>query len=207
MKEAETDFEPEVPATENATRKEIEAAIAALTPLDKKKLMISARYWARYCRLDGTEISPEDLYQESLIKTLEGERGWPKNRVKFLKQLIRGMESVARHHRARLKAESAAEENARALDPIPIRQGLSAPQPLPTSDAESMLAAKQDLEKLRDFFGDDEEGFKAVVCRANGFSQDEILDELNIDEKGWETVRKRIQRKLVTYIKGNEEES
>lgn len=207
MKEAQVEADLAEQEVAYASRKEVEAAAAALSPADRKRLIIFAKFWCEKFYLSGTDMQPADLLQEALLRALEEEGGrrWPKH-ITFVKFLDRSMESIAGHHRGSMKAEGDAKRATRSLEPPPPKKGVSDPAPIYSDSAEEELAAKDEVERLREFFGDDTQGFRAVWCRALEMSTEEILQDLGIDSKEWETVRKRVQRKLAKYVAAKEEE-
>jgi len=193
--------------SEYATREEAEVAILCLSSLEKKKLMVAALVWWKRFRLQNTEFTPEDLLQEAIRRTLETERPkrWRKAVTSIVKHLDRAMENIAGHHQGRLVVEEKALQVVHSLDDYRPSPTASTPRPIATSNAESQLAAREDLKQLEAFFGEDVQGYQAVCCRALGMDTSEIMRELGIDANEWETIRKRVQRKLAKYLSGKEE--
>lgn len=173
-----------------ASRSEIEDALKSLTPVDQKKLMVAARFWWKRFGLQSSSLGPEDLLQEAVFRALKEERArnWPKH-ISFVKFLSRGMESIASHHREKMETEKAA-----------------VPPPPEVSDMGSQLQAQKDVRLIRDIFADDPKAFDVLALKAQGVDAKEIMDELQLSGTEWETIRKRIRRKLAKYVNANEEE-
>ncbi|UOF02883.1 sigma-70 RNA polymerase sigma factor region 4 domain-containing protein [Bdellovibrio reynosensis] len=173
-----------------ASSEEVEFAVRALTPGDRKKLLLSARFWWRKFGLHYSELQPEDLLQEAVCRALSGDRKWPKH-VSFIKFISQTIKSIAGHHRTSRESE---------LDRInqKITDG--------SSDQDSKIDAAAEVEKIRIFFGEDTQGFEVLKLKAEGLDGVEIMEALELDEKEWETVRKRVQRKVAKYIASKEEE-
>ena len=209
IEDADLDPDEGAQPDEYASREEAQAAISALSSADKKKLMVAAQYWWRRYRLEATEVEAEDLLQEAVLRTLKREkpRRWRKATVSIVKHLDRAMESIATHHCERHDAERRAAATSRGLDPAPPAPTTSAPRPPPSSNPESQLAAREQIDEIRSLFGDDTQGFQAVVCRARGMEASEIQRELGISNREWEAIRKRVQRRLANYLKGDREET
>jgi len=174
-----------------ASAAEARAAIEGLTDTDYAKLMLIARGFAR-ARIRGSVIEPEDLLQEAITKTLDGRRAWRRT-VSILKHLDRVMESDAGHI-----AERSA---ARALEPVLD----GAEKPASTSPDPSVRAATQDkLDDLLSLFVGDDNALEVIHLKGEGFSASEIQQQLGISNTHYDTVIKRIRRRVAKHLSEGE---
>lgn len=162
-----------------ASKAEVRAAIEGLTDGDYAKLMLIARGFAR-ARIRGSVVEPEDLLQEAITKTLGGRRTWNRT-VSILKHLDRVMESDAGH---------IAEKEA-AHTPPPAAEGL---------DPWERAAAQAKLNDLLSLFVGDDQALEVIHLKAEGFSASEIQQQLGISETHYDTVTKRMRRRVAKHL-------
>jgi DNA-directed RNA polymerase specialized sigma24 family protein len=162
-----------------ASEAEVHAAIEELSGADYAKLMLIARGFAR-ARIRCSVVEPEDLLQEAITKTLDGRRTWNRT-VSILKHLDRVMESDAGH---------IAEKEA-AHTPPPAARG---------PDPREQSAAQDKLDDLLSLFADDDQALEVLHLRGMGFSASEIQQELGISKTHYETVNKRIRRRVAKHL-------
>lgn len=196
---------PDIPTY--ATRDEVENAIRNLSTGDRKKLMVSAIFWWKKFGLQHSGMAPEDLLQEALYRSLKDEdaRRWPKH-VSFNKFISRSIESIASHCLEKIVSEDT-KSDSQEIENILVSEEdgqLSTLGVNPRFDEQ--IQAQQELDDLKEFFGEDVRAFNALVMRACGMDAIEIQEELKADKTEWETIRKRIQRKLATYLLQKKEE-
>lgn len=183
----ETRLDPPDRDAKFATPQEARYAIENLLDADHIKLLIIARSFAKI-RLKGTVFEPEDLLQDAITKTLDGRRRWNR-RVSIIKHLDRVMESDAGH--------VAEQQVARNVVQLPEGDTeLSTPQLSP----EARFQIRDELENLLALFAEDEIALKLLRLKRDGFSASEIQQELGIEKKQYETVTKRIRRRIVKYL-------
>lgn len=174
-----------------ATTSEVREAIKSLKPADYVRLMLLAKVFAK-TRIRGTVVEPDDLVQDAIAKTLEGHRHWKKG-VSILQHLGRVIESDSGH---------VAEKHA-SHGPIPIEEGscepvAHAPNPM------AQMEAHQELEMLLEPFEEDETALQVLRLKSRGFSPSEIQRELGFGRTQYETVLKRIRRRLCMAKRGGQ---
>lgn len=170
-----------------ASAVEAREAIEGLSDADYAKLMLIARGFAR-TRIRGSVVEPEDLLQEAVAKTLDGRRTWNRS-VSILKHLDRVMESDAGH---------VAEKQATHA-PGPIPEGADEPA-ASAPDPSIAVVAQDELDDLLGLFAGDEQALDVVHLRREGFSASEIQQELGMSKTRYETVTKRIRRRVAKNL-------
>lgn len=181
-------------AAQYATADEVSRAIEALTNEDYAKLMLIARSFCKSRRFSPSVLETEELLAEAFAKTLQLDKKWNK-RVSFLKHLDRAMENISGHLAKERKKIVPFPEG---LEPSPHQRGEE-----PTEDAaDEMLMRKEDLETILEaVFGDDKEAAGIFMLRAEGFQASEIQTKLSMTATRYETIAKRIRRKILSYFK------
>jgi DNA-directed RNA polymerase specialized sigma24 family protein len=174
---------------ECATDSEVEGAIRALTDAEGLRLGKVARYRARALAGLGLGISGDDLLQDAIARTLNGDRRWRKT-VTFEWHLTETMRSLANHARDELKGcavvTATAEDQSGYLDGIPLRSCFP--------DGERVTATAEQLERINVRFADDDEVGLVVQGLALGMTGPEIQADLNISETQFETIMTRLRR-------------
>lgn len=186
---------------------ELRRGIEALGVGDIKKLKLIARFWWSHYELQGRSGGPEDLLQDAIERCLkEGDdrRRWPKKRttlVKFLDGVIR---SIASHEVESAVRERKREDAVYALGATPRPSGSATPvRPQPSPNAESRVAAREELEDIEALFDGHPRTLEALRCKAQGMTEGEIRKALQIDQREMERIKKQILRAFVTYKKSN----
>lgn len=181
---------PETPPSGDrvATPQEARDAIEGLQVADYTKLMLVAKSFAK-ARLRGSVVEPEDLVQDAITKTLDGRRKWNRD-VDIIKHLDRVMESDSGH-----EADKRVARDLRLL-PEDEATELAAEQPRP----EARLMAIDELEGVLGLFGDDQPALDLLRLKGNGLDASEIQRELGIGKTQYDTVTKRIRRRIAKYI-------
>ena len=170
-----------------ATPQEAREEIDNLQKADHAKLLLIARGFARI-RLKGTVVEPDDLVHDAIVKTLDGRRRWNR-RVTIIKHLDRVMESDAGH--------IAAKRVGRGTDQLAESHAEPATQ---EHNPEARLQIRDDLEDLVALFAEDKTALQLVRLKSDGLSASEIRCELGMEKTHYETVSKRIRRRLAKRL-------
>lgn len=186
---------------EYASTEESRAAIATLSDDDYIKLMVIAAFFCRERCLRRDQLEPEELLGEAISRTLEGERKWRKNRVGIVRHLDRCMESISGHVVAK---EMAKTQMGEAIFTEEFDQKTQSPRTTQRADAETRIAAVDELERIRMLFVDSPTAFQVLQLKAEGHTESEITLKLGIGKKGYEAARKKIERTIAAYIAAQE---
>lgn len=170
-----------------ASEAEAREAIEGLSKADYAKLMLIARGFAR-ARLRGSAVEAEDLLQEAIVKTLDGRRTWNR-RVSILKHLDRVMESDAGHIAERRDTHYS----------VPMAKGPDVPATR-ADDPNVRVVARQDLDNLLELFAGEKEALEVLNLKGEGFSASEIRQVLGISSTQYDTVTKRVRRRLAKHL-------
>ena len=165
-----------------ATREEAHNAIQHLQDSDFVKLMVIARSFTK-TRLSGAVVGADDLLQEAIAKTLAGQRRWNRN-VSIIRHLDRVMESDSGH-----LAERRVREQTHPLDDHPE---IATHDPSP----ESRLRFSETLDKVLALFTGDERALQLIHLKGEDHSASEIREKLGMSKLEYDTVSKRIRRRL-----------
>jgi DNA-directed RNA polymerase specialized sigma24 family protein len=174
--------------SEHLTRAEMESALRGLSDAEVLRLM---KFSARLS--DGTSQTGNDLYQEAVLKSLDGERQCPRD-VEVSVFLANAIRSLAWAAREREQA-----------DPLTNAQDLADPEG-PASQLEGrdvspeeQLAARRGLKAMQqallDLFDDDEDALKVLLGIFDEQSAEEIRQTWGMDERELATIRRRMRRK------------
>jgi DNA-directed RNA polymerase specialized sigma24 family protein len=176
-----------------ANAEEVLTAIQALSDHDYAKLMMIARIFCKRRRFSTSVLEPEELLSQAFAKTLHLEKRWNK-KVALLRHLDRAMENISGHLAAQRNKIVPFPEG---LEPSPQQRGQE-----PTEDgADEMLMQNEDVEHLlRTIFGDDTQAAEIFVLRAEGFGASQIQRDLKLTTSSYETVTKRMRRKISAYL-------
>lgn len=185
--------------TDDSSGGDLLAEVRAITAADRKRLMVAARYWWLHFRLQSRFVEPDDLLQEAVMRVL-GERRKPPDGVPLATFLSKTMKSIASHTAGQNKRSDERHLEAAALDRSPaLGEGLSRGGAPPAATSESQVVARDSLNKFDEFLADDPELLSVLELKAQGLKPAEIKDDLGLDKKKWETVRKRALRKLAQF--------
>jgi DNA-binding NarL/FixJ family response regulator len=191
----------DVSSNEYASTEESRVAIAALSDDDYIKLMVIAAFFCRDRYLRRDQLEPEDLLDEAISRTLEGNRRWRKNRVSILRHLDRCMESISGHAVAQEKART---EMSEAIFADEFDEKTQSPRSKQRADAEMRVLAIDQLEQIRSLFNESPIAFQVLQLKAEGHTESEITLKLGIGKKGYEAARKKIERTMAAYLAGQE---
>lgn len=169
---------------------EIGSAIAGLTEIDLIRMRRAGRSFAW-----GSAHEVNDLIQEAVVAASTGRRKCPRE-VSFVKFLINAMRSIA----------SAARETERVagIDYTLDATGTDGnPIVVPTDvepDAETVRLRDEDVElriaELHEIFDDDDEAMLVILALLEHQTKEEIMSSYDFTEKAYDTIRRRIRRKI-----------
>ena len=176
-------------STRYATREEAHDAIEDLQKSDFAKLMLIARSFARKRRLNAADAEPEDLLQEAIAKTLDGRRRWSRE-VSIVRHLDRVMESDSGHlaERRTLEAKRGREH---MYDPDLLPEPASL-EPSP----EASVRNRDALDNVLTSFAGDEQALQLIRLKGDDLSASEIRHQLGMSKTEYDTVTKRIRRRV-----------
>lgn len=169
-----------------ATPQEVRSAIQDLQNADYSKLMIIAEYFAKY-RLKGTVSEPGDLLHRAIVKTIDGRRHWNRQ-FSIIKHLDRVMESDSSHEAERV-ARDLSQRPKDNVEPVDR-------QPSP----EARLLVRDELKDLLNLFAGDEIALELLHLKSDDLSPSEIRLALGMTKVEYETVTKRIRRRLAKHL-------
>ena len=177
-------------STRYATREEAHHAIHDLQKSDSAKLMLIARSFARKRRLNAADAEPDDLLHEAFTKTLDGRRRWSRE-VTIVRHLDRVMESDSGHlaERRELDAKRVREymyETALIPEPVSL-------EPSP----EARVRNRDALDNVLTSFAGDEQALQLIRLKGDDLSASEIRCHLGMSKTEYDTVMKRIRRRVV----------
>lgn len=177
------------------TEDEMRQAIAALSDVDLLKLERAAA-WLTSRR----SLSPDDLLQEAICRSLEGARRCPRG-VRLVAFVTNAMRSILSSHQKATVVDpielaapvSALGEGEDEVDPLAnIRDSAPTPeqQLLAEDEANQMKAA------LRRLFDDDPEAELVLLDIFAGLTAEETRADLQLGETEYATIRRRIRRRI-----------
>lgn len=178
-------------STQYATTEEAYDAIQGLQESDFRKLMIIARSFTRKRRLNGAIAEPDDLLQEAFVKTLAGQRRWSRD-VGIIRHLDRAMESDSGHVVEQRVREAKGDLELRKHPDVHPETAPREPSP------EALLQACEALDSVLAHFAEDKKGLEFLRLKGGGSSASEIQRELGISTTEYDTIAKRIRRRLAT---------
>jgi len=195
---------PQSKSEKVATVDEISEAIEKLLPEEWGKLYAYAKNRARMMALYGAALDAGDLVQSAIIGLLEQRRTWNPKKVTFIGVLMGAIRSIASNHKDKsLKSgysvpESqlvSGDEDDESETPIELHPDsrLNPEQQMVSAEDEKDITRL--VGELYDFFEGDAEARLVMDGWSEGLSGTEIIEALEIDRKGYETIAKRVRRK------------
>jgi len=176
---------------------EVREAINSLSDMDYVKLMIVAQYFCKQRRLRPERLEPQELLNEAIRRTLNGERRWRRGVVGIVRHLDRTMESISGHVISDLVAES---DLKRAVFSEEFDTRKNVPRSTGRPQAEIRMLALEQLHEIEALFQGEPSALAVLHAKADGHSESEIMMQLGIDKRQYEAVRKKIERKVASYI-------
>lgn len=188
---------PQSKAEKVATAEEITEAIEKLLPDEWAKLHAYARNRARMMALYGGAVDEFDLVQLAVTALLEDRRTWNSKKVTFVGLLMGTMRSIASNHKAKALTSGYFEPESQLAsdDEEDQPDSLIERHPDTRRSPEQQIVLVGWIAAIYDFFKDDAEACLVMDGWRDGLSGTEIIDALEIDRKGYETIVKRIRRK------------
>ena len=181
-----------------ATREEVDRAITALTTADLLRLRKFSE--GRVCLSRGTDHRTwEDLLQEALRKTLEGDRHWNK-RVSFCAHLVGVMRSITRRRKGDINLwcdifEYDAEGQEHCLLDTETSREMAADQ---------LLIAGETSDRISETFNDNPITLFVARGLSEGLTKKEIMKEGGLSENEYRAAVKRIRMKLLSPPNGGD---
>ena len=175
----------------------VREAISSLSDMDYVKLMLVAQYFCKQRRLRPERLEPQELLNEAIRRTLNGERRWRTGVVSIVRHLDRTMESISGHVISDLVAES---DLKRAVFSEEFDTRKNVPRSTGRPQAEIRMLALEQLHEIEALFQGEPIALAVLHAKADGNSESEIMMQLGIDKRQYEAVRKKIERKVASYI-------
>ncbi len=179
-----------------ATAEEISEAIEKLLPAEWAKLYAIARNRARMMALYGDAVDEFDLVQLAVTALLEGNRTWNAKKVSFVGLLMGAMRSIASNHKEKALTSGYAEPESQLALNAEEEEFISVTERHPDArlTPEQQLVLANWVAEVYDFFNDDSEACLVMDGWRDGLSGTDIIETLEIERKGYETIVKRIRR-------------
>jgi CheY-like chemotaxis protein len=182
---------------------EVDRAIKSLTSSDLRRLQLIAKSLVRGLGRAARGRDWEDLLVESQYRTLIGaednQRGrhWNK-KVTFVQHLAGAMKSIASVWKRQFREQSTYLASEISLfDDDGQEQSPFDNVPSSSASPDGRLAEKSEADRLLAALGDDREAAQVLQAIMEGLKKNEINAKLDLDEKKYAAVMKRIRLKLV----------
>jgi hypothetical protein len=173
---------------ETATAQEVETAIWKLSPEDLEKLMLIANHFCRSRGLTSRTMDAEELLGEAIRCTLTLQKKWRRG-ISIIRHLDRAMENISGHALDRAYRETApvdGEGNVVAIEDVAVA----------TDSVIDEVRGNETYNVVKQAFVDDLQAWEILTLRIREVSAEEIRKTLNLSDCEYETVAKRIRRKL-----------
>jgi len=162
-------------------RRDVGAALAALSEQDLLRLRAIARLRARSLPDDG--MSWSDLLHEAVLRALAGARPWPAGvpLLAFLAGVMRSLcDEYWRRHRRQHDL------------PAPHDRGGA-------DDPERACAAAEALAAIQRLFASDKAALKVITALTSGMAAEDIRRQCGLTEVEYDTTRRRIRRTMLRH--------
>jgi DNA-directed RNA polymerase specialized sigma24 family protein len=181
-----------VPKDMEETESQIRNAIGSLTLGDLDRLRQYAQFLVMRSAMRDASGTADDLLSEALVRVMTGERKWDA-KVPFMKFLAGCMKSIRWNwlKHARLLPQQDTEPFQPSQETGIKRWPLTA-----KSNIESQLYAKQEVERISNFFSRDALASRVIEAWKTGKHKEQVVKDLKISERDYSTVVKRIRRRL-----------
>lgn len=179
------------------TREEAERQLGALTDAQWARLERLASWRA----LESAEYSWRDLLQDALLKIIEGHRRWPRKMgvAAFISEVMRSLVSAHAKSTERKRGHADVRSAVELASPEPDREhDVVQEHRDDSSSPEDIARAEQVLGQVREFFANDEEAWDVLEWMSEGFARAEVQQEFELTDTAYDTITKRIRRKLAS---------
>lgn len=176
------------------TPEEVQEALDRLSGAQWK----AASSLARLCALGLSDMTPDDLLTEAVVKLLSGERVWQRG-VEALIALKMIMRSIASN--ARKKAINGPIDQYATVDVGAGEAEEDAPLGVPAIDPRTpaaIIEARSELAYIESLVAGDEDVEQVATAWALELRGQEAAEELGFDAKRYDAARKRLMTKLAS---------
>ncbi len=170
-----------------ATQEDVRIAFEELSHKELLHLSIFADFKARIC----PSSEGEDLLNQAFCDVLSGNRRWYKEKVEFKHFLFGVVRSITNNAIRKDQGRS----NVVSLDQTDCPASTTPETILMASEREER--ARKTLARIEQLFVDDTEVALVIWCLKLGMKGPEIQSDLGISKTEYETIVKRMRRKLV----------
>lgn len=182
----------------------IESAIAGYSSIDFLRLYRKANYL-----LLGTGLATTiELFNEALVRTLDGTRKWPQD-VAFEAYIWNAMKSIADGYRNLqsnkeeiLSTDLIHSDDDQSVDPIAELGHLSLAVDDALIEQEKRRQAEIDLTKIENYFKDDDEVTLIIMAIEDGISARDLCSSYEMTTIQYDTARKRFRRGIDRLFPG-----
>ena len=178
------------PIEKYATKAQVDKAIKALTDADYKKLMIIAVFYWRNRKLPEHTTEPKELISAAVVATLSGDKKWCRGDVSLIKHLDQAMKNISGHWAGKGLRETRAKEALGDLQAVTLQM---------TDTVSSTVSSRDELRHVQSIFDGDGPALCLLELKLQEMTMSEIKTELGMSDMEYETVYKRVYRKLKTY--------
>ncbi|MCB1058132.1 MAG: hypothetical protein KDD11_21745 [Acidobacteria bacterium] len=181
-------------AHESAGPDEVTEAIASLTSEELLALRLKARYYAKGLGRLRRGRDEQDLIQEAMLRTLDGDRKWQPAKVTFVQHLYGAIKSIAYAWRTKSERGDAAEvpdsDHARSSELTVETFGSSSGNPV------TALEVREDLNRIHEYFREDRDVVEILAGWEEGMGGPEIQELAEISENEYRAAVRRLRRGL-----------
>lgn len=171
-----------------ASKEELNRALLHLSAADSVRLKQIA-----ILRASGTGWAWEDLFNEAVLRSLNGTRKWPLS-VPFVAFMAQTMRSIAYEERDAAKNFISAIGDKDAELELYEYNGL-----VDIKTPERQLESKQILSKIEALFDDDPIGLSILLSTAEAHDPSEICVELGLTKTQYASALRRIRRRILAF--------
>lgn len=173
---------------DHRSQEEADDAIWALTDGDILRMVAKGNVAAL-----GTDLSGEDVFAQAVERIMSGARPWRAN-VPFEAHMTMVMKSIGSNRRRSMKAAPA-----RELEDVDLRRDFANEVQL-DDQVGSAVRTKRLLDAVDRVFADDQVGLALFLARTEGMPPEEACGFAEIGRDRYETVYKRVQRKIAKAV-------
>lgn len=206
---------PQTRPARSASHAEIIQAMEALTDEDSERLeQVAINRLTRVGRKAANGRTHEDLLQEAMARTLEGQRHWYPEKVKFVPYLIGVIWSISSEwagHRKRnptspdyaalesqLTSEDGEGNTLSPFDDVKARDPNVEDQVV---EAETLAERHRLVDAIQQYFAQDEDGTSVLLGWQEGMDGPAIQKEFGFSDTKYRTIVRRLKRNSVKIMK------